>query len=101
MTWCTGLALAGVLVGGGQSAARAAGGSWGRAIEVPGLGPLDKGGYARVESVSCVSAGNCAAGGDYSHHRPGPAAVKRSQGFVVVERNGSGAGRSRCLAWRR
>jgi hypothetical protein len=91
MTWWAGLVLVGVLAGGGQPAAaavRAAAGSWGLAIGVPGLGVLDKGGYARVESVSCVSAGNCAAGGDYSRHRPGPAAVKRSQGFVVTERDG-------------
>ena len=90
MTWWAGLALVGVLAGGGQSAAavRAAAGSWGRAVEVPGLAALDKGGYGRVESVSCASAGNCVAGGDYSRHRPGRSAVKRSQGFVVVERNG-------------
>src|SRR5216683_2323264 len=51
-------------------AAGAPAGSWGRAIEVPGLGALDKGGYpgaggAGVVSVSCGSAGNCAAGGSY------------------------------------
>ena len=56
--------------------------SWGRAIEVPGLGALNKGGKADVFSVSCGAAGNCAAGGTYRdsrHHR---------QGFVAVERHG-------------
>ena len=39
---------------------------WGTAIEVPGLGALNTGGNAKVNSVSCASAGNCAAGGNYS-----------------------------------
>ncbi len=63
-------------------AARAAG-SWRRAIEVPGLGALNKGGSAGVLSVSCVSAGNCAAGGDYAD-RYG----YHNQGFVADQRNG-------------
>jgi hypothetical protein len=57
-------------------------GVWGQAVEVPGLGALNKGGDAHVYSVSCASAGNCAAGGPYvggSGHR---------QGFVVSEKNG-------------
>jgi hypothetical protein len=57
-------------------------GVWGTAIQVPGLAALNKRGDAFVTSVSCASAGNCAAGGYYtdrSHHR---------QGFVAVERNG-------------
>src|SRR5258706_12841609 len=49
-------------------AAGAPAGSWGRAIEVPGLAALDKVGGAVVVSVSCGSAGNCAAGGDYWNH---------------------------------
>ncbi len=62
-------------------AARPAG-SWGRAIEVPGLGALSKGGGAGVSEVSCASAGNCAAGGDYRdrHHN--------GQAFVASERHG-------------
>src|SRR6266851_1471301 len=52
-------------------------GVWARAIEVPGLGALNKGGDARVNSVSCPSAGNCAAGGNYFD---GPG---HRQGFVV------------------
>ena len=41
-------------------------GRWGTAIEVPGLGALNTGGPAGVNSVSCASAGSCAAGGDYA-----------------------------------
>ena len=57
-------------------------GRWRRAIEVPGLAALNRTGYAQVDSVSCASAGNCAAGGIYAdrHHK--------YQGFVVAERNG-------------
>ena len=40
-------------------------GIWGRAIEMPGLGALNKGGGAAVFSVSCAPPGNCAAGGFY------------------------------------
>src|SRR5450755_2089137 len=54
-------------------------GRWGKAIEVPGLAALNKGGDASVSSVSCASAGNCAAGGDDTHG---------GQGFVVNEKNG-------------
>ena len=48
--------------GGGQTA----GPAWGRAVEVPGLGSLNKGGNAGVNSVSCASPGNCTAGGSYT-----------------------------------
>jgi hypothetical protein len=46
--------------------ASAQNGTWGKAIEVPGLGALNKGVAASVSSVSCRSAGNCAAGGLYT-----------------------------------
>ena len=83
MTWCAGLALAlaGVVAGCGQAAAARAAGSWGRAIEVPGLAALNTGGLAQVTSMSCASAGNCAAGGSYDNDH-------YHQGFVAVERNG-------------
>ncbi len=58
-------------------------GVWGRAVEVPGLAALNKGGGAEVSSVSCASPGNCATGGDYS------TAAGPEQAFVVSERNGS------------
>ena len=41
-------------------------GTWRKAIEVPGLGTLNAGGGADVESVSCATAGNCAAIGTYA-----------------------------------
>ena len=62
-------------------AARA--GTWHAAIEVPGTGALNKGGDAAVNSVSCASAGNCAAVGGYkdgSGHR---------QALVARETNGT------------
>jgi len=57
-------------------------GRWGRAIKVPGLAALNTGGYAEVGSVSCASAGSCAAGGYYT------VGHGHEQGFVAVERNG-------------
>ncbi|MDR2984801.1 MAG: hypothetical protein LBV34_08165, partial [Nocardiopsaceae bacterium] len=61
-------------------------GSWGRAIEVPGLGALNVGKDGRpgagVTSVACGSAGNCVAGGNYQDQN------RHSQGFVVNETNG-------------
>ena len=82
VTWCTGLALAGALAGCGQPAVVRAAGSWGQAIEVPGLAALNKS-HAHVSEVSCASAGNCAAGGDYA------IGGDRQQGFVVSEANGA------------
>ena len=61
-------------------------GAWGKAIEVPGSGALNMGGSAQVNSVSCASADNCAAGGSYTD------GSFQQQAFVVGERNG---------AWRR
>jgi hypothetical protein len=40
-------------------------GTWGGAIEVPGSGALNGFDRAQVLSISCPSAGNCAAGGSY------------------------------------
>jgi hypothetical protein len=56
--------------------------SWGRATEVPGLAGLNVGGNAEVYSVSCPTAGSCAAGGSYSS---GP---NQNQAFVTSEKNG-------------
>jgi uncharacterized repeat protein (TIGR02543 family) len=58
-------------------------GSWGNAIEVPGTAALNTGGSAFVKSVSCATAGNCAAGGDYFD------GSGFAQAFVVNETNGS------------
>jgi hypothetical protein len=62
-------------------------GSWRRAIEVPGSASLDVGGYAGINSVSCATAGNCAAVGFY--YATGTGTAPGPQAFVVSERNGS------------
>ena len=56
-------------------------GRWGTAMEV--AAPLNKGGNAAVESVSCASAGNCAAAGQYLDRS------RHSQAFVINEVHGS------------
>jgi len=63
-------------------------GVWGQATVVPGLGALNAHGYAEVMSVSCASAGNCAAGGSYASAVPQPDGGYKEQGFVVSEHNG-------------
>lgn len=57
-------------------------GIWHAAIQVPGTATLDHGQNALVTSVSCPSAGNCAAGGNYWY-----GAIAGS--FVVNEVNGT------------
>jgi hypothetical protein len=58
-------------------------GTWQAAIEVPGTGALNTIGNAHVDSVSCASAGNCAAGGTYT------SSSGYRQPFVVSQRNGT------------
>jgi hypothetical protein len=78
--WCAvplavpGTAQAGVTVAG----------TWRAAIELPGTGALNKGGVASVDSVSCASAGNCLAGGNYHPDSSGD-----TRPFVASERNGT------------
>jgi hypothetical protein len=60
----------------------AAASPWGKPIEVPGLGALNKGDSAFITSISCVSAGNCSAAGSYAPE------FASAQGFVVSEKNG-------------
>jgi hypothetical protein len=62
--------------------AEQADGQWGDAIDVPGLASLNSDGNARVESVSCVAAGNCAAAGFYLTPR------LISQLFVISQADG-------------
>jgi D-alanine-D-alanine ligase-like ATP-grasp enzyme len=82
-------AAAALLAGASPAAAQAAGaraassGTWGTAEEVPGTAALNQGGGAAVQSVSCASAGNCSAAGDYSDSGGG------SQAFVVSQVNGT------------
>jgi len=59
-----------------------AGGVWGTAEELPGTAALNTAGSARVTSVSCWSAGNCAASGYYNNGPGGPGA------FVASEEKG-------------
>jgi hypothetical protein len=42
-------------------------GVWGKAQQVPGLAPLNKGGFASLSAMSCVSAGDCTGGGLYTN----------------------------------
>jgi hypothetical protein len=56
-------------------------GSWHSAAEIPGIAALNQGGAAWVYSLSCGSAGNCAAAGSYF--------AGYSHAFVVSEVNGS------------
>jgi len=56
-------------------------GSWGNAVEVPGIAALNTGGAAGVNSVSCATAGNCVAAGFYTDQAG-------SQAFVVDETDG-------------
>jgi hypothetical protein len=55
-------------------------GAWGTASQVPGTAALSGGGGGQVNSVSCSSAGNCAAGGSYYQ--------TTSHAFVANETNG-------------
>ena len=56
-------------------------GRWGKAIEVPGSGALNANGPGEVNSLSCSTAGNCAAGGLYKSSHP----IQRGQAFVVSQ----------------
>src|SRR5262249_34903920 len=57
-------------------------GRWHRAVEVPGLGALNRGGNAEVTWVSCASRGSCAAVGFYTD------SGGHQQGFVAGEQSG-------------
>ena len=57
-------------------------GTWGPAQQVPGLAARNTQG-AQILSVSCGSAGNCSAGGNYTDGSGG------TQAFVVTQTNGS------------
>ncbi len=64
-------------------------GRWGTAREIPGVGKLNVGGDAAVNTVSCPSAGNCAAGGYYQTAVPeGTPIGQDSQAFVVSQTHG-------------
>ena len=77
-------AVLGLVVVMGVTAGLAAAGavSWGTAIEVPGTATLNVLGQAHTNSVSCGSAGSCAAAGSYLDD------AHRLQAFVVSEKGG-------------
>ncbi|MGH3158599.1 MAG: hypothetical protein ACRDNF_18770 [Streptosporangiaceae bacterium] len=58
-------------------------GTWGTAIEVPGIATLNAGGTSGVAAVSCGAAGTCAAGGSYTD------SSSHLQAFVVDEVDGT------------
>jgi uncharacterized protein YunC (DUF1805 family) len=58
-------------------------GTWRTARKVPGTAALNTGGGAWIGSVSCASAGNCSAGGQYLDSAGG------GQAFVVSQVNGT------------
>ena len=60
-------------------------GTWHAAREVPGTAALNQGAAAAVNSVSCASAGNCAAGGSYADG----SISATQQAFVASEVNGT------------
>ena len=63
------------------------GGTWGTAKEVPGIGALNAGGSARVDSLSCGAAGDCSAGGQYASKTVD--GISTVQAFVVSETGGT------------
>lgn len=63
-----------------------ANGSWGKAIEVPGMAALNVNRGARVTAISCAAPGECAAGGYYNTTR---CYGSDCGAFVVSETNGS------------
>jgi hypothetical protein len=79
MRVAAGVAVCAMVVTGASRTATAPGGTWGTAQEVPGTAALNAGGSAVVISVSCASAGNCAAGGVYTD------SSRSAQAFVASE----------------
>ena len=65
LLWCVSLIGVSAAM---TAAAFAATTNWGTAVEVPGTAALNTG-DAKVTTVSCASAGNCAAGGYYNSSR--------------------------------
>src|SRR5216683_2611505 len=90
---CAPLVISGVADAGAASAVTGAvwTGGWGRAMEVPGSGALNKGGDAVVISVSCASAGNCAAGGFYTRRLRQRAGVRGERAARPVGQGDRGA----------
>jgi PASTA domain-containing protein len=60
-------------------------GSWGTAVELPGMETLNTGHHAYLGSISCAAPGECALGGTYFGANPGVG----FEAFVASETNGS------------
>jgi hypothetical protein len=58
-------------------------GAWGKPVAIPGIAALSHGPAAGVPSVSCASAGNCAAGGWFTDRQG------NRQAFLVSDVNGT------------
>ena len=58
-------------------------GKWARAHQLPGMAALNKGNGSGLNSVSCISIGNCTADGDYTDGQ------SHAQPFVVSEVQGT------------
>ena len=82
-TWCAALFLIAGPPAAAQPPAIVGASTWQPAIKVPGTAFLNAGGNAGVNSVSCASPGNCAAGGVYAD------AARHGQAFVANEVNGT------------
>jgi hypothetical protein len=64
-------------------------GTWGKALEVPGIAAVNRArGQAAVTSVSCTAPGDCTAGGYYTD-KIVPQDVRVTMAFVVSEVNGA------------
>ena len=58
-------------------------GTWHKVVQVRGAADRNPAGFAEVISMSCASAGNCSAGGQYLDH------LGRYQAFVLTEVSGT------------
>jgi hypothetical protein len=65
--------------------AREGGGTWGRAVKVPGAAALNQGPDAQLNALSCSSAGNCSVAGTYGANGSGA----QTQLYVDTEKNGA------------
>jgi hypothetical protein len=66
-------------------------GTWGKAIQLPGIGALNAGKQAGVMALSCTSPGDCAAGGAYSPNDGTDAGGQNPalNAFVAAEKGGT------------
>lgn len=63
-------------------------GTWGTAVDTPGVTSLGKADYAAVTSLSCPAKGDCTGGGFYTIAGQATEQQTVQNGFVIDERNG-------------